>query len=246
MDLTFIGTGAGNHIGSRRQPCSAFVEGILLDCGAGTTGRLQDAGLFDRVDGVLITHLHTDHVAGLLDFLLHTVIAKRNRPLTILTPPGLSPILAALNTVNAFAVNPARMYELRLVEQNLPQATIGSWTIQSVPLDHSVYNLGYLLTSDGARIFYTGDTREPSAAHNIRADFVIHESTYADRYADRAREFGHSTASQAARAAAQMQARRLFLTHLGSLPDTDSEVLREARAGFPDSEVVEDRRRYVL
>ena len=246
MNLTFLGTGAGNHIGSKRQPCSAFVDGILLDCGAGTTGRLQDAGLFDRVDGVLITHLHTDHMAGLLDFLLHTVIAKRTRPLTILTPPGLSPILAALNAVNAFAVDPSRMFELRLVEERRPEATIGPWTIRSLPLDHSVYNLGYLLASDDTRVFYTGDTREPSAAHEIRADFVIHESTYPDRYADRAREFGHSTASQAAQAAVQMHARKLFVTHLGSLPDTDAEVLRAVRASFPDSEVAEDRRRYEL
>lgn len=246
MNLTFLGTGAGNHIGSRRQPCSAFVHGILLDCGAGTTGRLQDAGLFDSVDGVLITHLHTDHIAGLLDFLLHTVIAKRTRPLTILTPPGLSSILTALNTVNAFALDPAKMFQLNLVEEPLPHAVIGPWSIRSIPLDHSVYNLGYHLTSDDTSVFYTGDTREPSGARELRVDVVIHESTYADRYSDRAQAFGHSTASQAARAAVEMHARRLFLTHLTSLPDTDVEVLREVRAAFPDSEVAEDRGRYEL
>ena len=246
MNLTFLGTGAGNHIGSRRHPCSAFVHGILLDCGAGTTGRLQDAGLFDRVDGVLITHLHTDHVAGLLDFLLHTVIAKRSRPLTILTPPGLSSILTALNAVNAFALEPSKLFQLNLIEELRPQAVIGPWSIRGVPLDHSVYNLGYHMTTDGRSVFYTGDTREPSGARDLRADFVIHESTYADRYADRAQAFGHSTASQAAQAAIGMRARRLFLTHLTSLPDTDAEVLREVRALFPDSEVVEDLSHYEL
>lgn len=246
MNLTFLGTGAGNHIGSRRQPCSAFVQGILLDCGAGTTGRLQDAGLFDRVEGVLITHLHTDHIAGLLDFLLHTVIAKRTRPLTILSPPGLSPILGALNAVNAFALDPAKMFQLNIVEELLPQSVIGPWSIRGVPLDHSVYNLGYHLTSDDTSVFYTGDTREPSGAKDVRADFVIHESTYADRYSDRALAFGHSTASQAARAAIEMRARRLFLTHLTSLPDTDAEALREVRALFPDSEIAEDRSQFEL
>jgi len=244
MDVTFLGTGAGNFQGSRRQPCSAYAEGILFDCGAGTTGRLQDAGLFDRVDAVVITHLHADHMAGLFDFLMHTVIAHRRRPLTILSPPGLTPILEAVNAAHTMVIDPSEVYSLVLVEDPLPRATIGSWTIRSVPLDHSVYNVGYHVESDGSSIFYTGDTREPAGASGVRADVVIHESTYADRYADRAHEFGHSTASQAAKAAAAMHARKLFLTHLGSLPDTDAEVLREVRAGFPDSEVAEDRHRY--
>lgn len=244
MEITFLGTGAGNHQGSRRQPSGAFVGGILLDCGAGTTARLQDVGLFDRVEGIVITHLHADHVAGLFDFLMHTVIAGRRRPLTILSPPGLSPILKAANAAQVLVVDPSKLYELTLVEDLLPRRTIGTWEIRGVPLDHSVYNLGYHLISDGTTVFYTGDTREPSAAGNLRADVVVHESTYADRYADRAHEFGHSTASQAAKAATQMRARKLFLTHLGSLPDTDVEVLKEVRSTFPDSQVAEDRGRY--
>lgn len=246
MNLTFLGTGAGNHQGSRRQPSSAFVEGILLDCGAGATARLQDAGLFDRVDGILITHMHADHIAGLFDFLMHTVIVGRRRPLSIVTPPGLSGILKVATAAGVMVLDPTELYRLTLVEALLPETKIGPWTIRGIPLDHSVYNLGYLLTSDDTRLFYTGDTREPAGAGSITADFVIHESTYADRYADRAHEFGHSTASQAGKAAARMQARRLFLTHLGSLPDTDADVEREVRAVFPDSEVAEDRRRYDL
>ena len=116
MELTFLGTGAGNHVGSRRHPVSAFVDGILLDCGAGTTGRLQDAELFDRVDGVLITHLHADHIAGLFDFLLHTVIAQRRRPLSLLPPPGLTPILRAKYDDGAMVTDPPNLNALRLVE----------------------------------------------------------------------------------------------------------------------------------
>jgi len=246
MQLTFLGTGAGNHKGTGRQPSGAFVEGVLLDCGAGTTGRLQDAALFDRVDGIVISHLHADHIAGLFDFLMHTVIAQRRRPLTILSPPGLSPILAAMNSVHALVVDPSTLYPLTIVEDRLPRGRIGGWEARGVPLDHTVYNLGYHLARDGTSVFYTGDTRAPSAAAELRADFLIHESTFADRYSDRAHEFGHSTATQAGEAAVAMHARRLFLTHLCSLPDTDVEVRREVHAAFADSEVAEDRHRYEL
>jgi ribonuclease Z len=246
MKLTFFGTGAGNFQGSRRQMGSALVDGILLDCGAGTTGRLYDAGLFDRVEGILISHLHCDHIAGLFDFLLHTLITGRKRPLTIVSPPGLASILRAMNDVEAMVKDPAELYEFRLVEGLQPEVTIGSWRARSVPLHHTVYNLGYLLTSDQGTLFYTGDTRQPSVPDGLRADVVIHESTYADRHAQLAQALGHSTASQAARAATEMKARRLFVTHLGSSEGTDAEVLREVRAGFPDSTVAEDRSQHEL
>lgn len=219
---------------------SAFVEGALLDCGAGTTGRLYDTRLFDRVDGILISHLHTDHIAGLFDFLLHTLISGRKRPLTIVSPPGLSPILKAMNDVGAMVKDPADLYDFRLIESLRPEATIGRWRIRSIPLDHTIYNLGYLLSADDTTLFYTGDTRQPWVPDGLRADFVIHESTYADRHADLAHAFGHSTASQAARAATLLKARRLFLTHIGSQEGAEAEVAREVRAGFPDSAVAED------
>jgi ribonuclease Z len=240
MKLTFLGTGAGNFRGSRRQMGSAFFEGVLLDCGAGTTGRLHDAAAFDRVDGILISHLHSDHIAGLFDFLLHTLITERKRPLTIVAPPGLSPILHAMNEAGAMVRDPAELYDFRLIEDLRPETTLGRWRVRGIPLHHTVYNLGYLLTADGTTLYYTGDTRQPSVPQGLRADFVIHESTFADRNGRLAEEFGHSTASQAARAAVQMGARRLFLTHIGGGEGTDAEILREVRAGFPDSTVAED------
>ncbi|MGA7922873.1 MAG: MBL fold metallo-hydrolase, partial [Thermoplasmata archaeon] len=226
MKLTFLGTGAGNFQGGRRQMCSALFEGLLLDCGAGATGRLYDAGLIDRVDGILISHLHSDHIGGLFDFLLHMMIIGRKRPLTIVSPPGLSPILRAMNDVQAMVKDPAEVYDFRVIEGLTPEATIGAWRVQSVPLDHTVYNLGYLLTSDEGTLFYTGDTRQPSVPEGLRADFVIHESTYSERNAGWAHDFGHSTASQAARAATSMKARRLFLTHIGSEEGTEADILR--------------------
>jgi ribonuclease Z len=241
MKVTFLGTGAGNFRGSQRQMCSAFADGLLLDCGAGTTGRLYDAALFDRVDGILISHLHSDHIAGLFDFLMHTLITGRKRPLTIVAPPGLSPILRAMNDVGAMVKDPAELYDLRLIEGLQPEVTIGPWRARGIPLHHTVYNLGYLLRTDDASLFYTGDTAQPSAPEGLRADVVIHESTYADRNANLALAFGHSTASQAARAASRMGARRLFLTHIGSGEGAEAEILREVRAGFPDSTVAEDR-----
>jgi len=241
MKVHFLGTGAGNFRGSRRTPCSALLEGVLLDCGAGATGKLHDLHRFDEVEAVLISHLHSDHVAGLFDFLLHTFITGRKRRLVIVSPPGLRRLLRAVVDVKGTVVDPSSLYDLELIEGDHVQTTVGRWTIQAKALDHSVLDLGFLLQTDGVSVFYTGDTREPSPARALRADYLIHEATYPDQFSARAREFGHSTGSQAAETAAAMGARRLLLNHVGDLPDADVEIAREAKRIFPDSLVVEDR-----
>lgn len=240
MKLSFLGTGAGNFRGGRRQPCSAYLDGLLLDCGAGATGRLHDLGRFVDVDCVLISHLHTDHVSGLYDFLLHTLITGRQRPLTIVSPPGLSAILRVIVAAGGTVRDPAELYDLRLVEDLRPDVTVGPWRIRGVPLDHTLPDIGYLVARDGFSLFYTGDTREPSATRDVTADILLHEATFSETDRDRARQFGHSTGAQAGAAAAAMKARRLVLTHLGDATDLDHEVAREAKRSFPDTIVASD------
>jgi len=241
MQIHFLGTGAGNFRGSRRQPSSALLDGLLLDCGAGATGKLHDIGRFDSVDAVLVSHLHSDHLGGLFDFFLHTLVTRRKRPLVVFSPPGLGGVLQAMFDVKGTVFSPSDLYDFRLVEGEQIEATVGRWKIRSVVLDHSITDLGYLLTTDGLSVFYTGDTREPSAARGVRADYLIHEATYADRFSSQARDYGHSTASQAAETALAMHARRLLVNHIGDQPDSETEIPRELKRVFPDSVVAEDR-----
>ena len=240
MRIDFLGTGAGNFRGSRRQPSSVLVDSLLLDCGAGATGRLYDAGRFDRVDAVLISHLHADHVAGLFDFLMHTLISGRNRPLTLVSPPGLGPILRSVLEAKGTVADPADLYPFRVIEGRDIDVTIGPWRVRSYEMDHTVVDLGYLLTNDGTSVFYSGDTREPSAARRLTADYVIHEATFSESSASQARDFGHSTGRQAAETASAMKARELWLTHIGDRPGSVSELTAEARRVFPNTRVVDD------
>ncbi|HTP53843.1 MAG TPA: MBL fold metallo-hydrolase [Thermoplasmata archaeon] len=246
MKLTFLGTGAGNYRGGGRHPSSAIVEGLLLDCGAGATGRLHDLHRFDEVEAVLLSHLHTDHVAGLFDLLLHAFITGRTRPLTIVSPPGLSPILRAFVAADAMVKDPATLYDLRVVEELQPAVHVGKWTVRGVPLSHTVPDLGYLAVSDGLSLFYTGDTREPTATHALHADVLIHEATFDEEHRTLAHQLGHSTGAGAGDAAAAMKARRLFLTHLGDAPDLATRVAHEGRGRFGDTEVASDGATYDL
>src|ERR1700692_4483416 len=69
FDLTFLGTSASVPSADRNHP-SLLVEAgghrVMVDCGEGTQRQLLRSGAgFRRLDRLLLTHGHFDHVLGI-------------------------------------------------------------------------------------------------------------------------------------------------------------------------------------
>lgn len=67
--LTFLGTSASVPSAERNHPAlllEAAGKRMLIDCGEGTQRQLLRSGAgFRRLDRILLTHGHLDHVLGI-------------------------------------------------------------------------------------------------------------------------------------------------------------------------------------
>ncbi len=91
--MTFLGTSAAVPTADRGLPAVAIRregEVVLLDCGEGVQRRVlsESVGLGSDMT-ILVTHLHGDHVTGLLGLLQTMSLAQRRKPLNVVGPPKL-------------------------------------------------------------------------------------------------------------------------------------------------------------
>jgi ribonuclease Z len=96
-------------------------------------------------------------------------------------------------------------------------------------------------TREGRKVVLSGDTApcEALAIAAHEADLLVHEATFVEEEAERARLTSHSTARQAAELARDAQVRLLALTHVSSRY-AGGELRDEARAVFADTEAPRD------
>ncbi len=93
----------------------------------------------------------------------------------------------------------------------------------------------------GRKVVLTGDTAPSDEVVEAArgADVLVHEATFCEDEAERARETEHSTALEAARVARDAGVKLLALTHLSSRYG-GGDVEREARTIFPQTVVPRD------
>jgi len=87
----------------------------------------------------------------------------------------------------------------------------------------------------GIKITYAVDTRP---CHSIvklatKSDLLIHDSCFAASAATKAKEYGHSTAAEAAAVAKRSGSRMLALFHISAMYEDASPLLAEAKKEFP-------------
>jgi ribonuclease Z len=94
----------------------------------------------------------------------------------------------------------------------------------------------------GKAMAYCTDTRPFAGTVELArgVDLIIHEATFTEEMSDEARDYGHSTAAQAAQVATDARARRLLITHFSTRYADVGPLYDEARAVFPETLLAQD------
>jgi ribonuclease BN (tRNA processing enzyme) len=261
-----LGTGTPNADPERSGPALAIVvngQAYLVDCGPGIVRRAAaahragvDALAVEKLTHVFITHLHSDHTLGYPNLIFTPWVLERETPLEAYGPPGLAEMtkhilkayeqdlrvriegLERANTtgykVNVHEIGPGLIYQ----DQNV--------RVTAFPVRHGSWRHAYGLRFDTAdrSIVVSGDTA-PCASLVEQAkgcDVLVHEVYSEAGYKQRPPKWqryhagSHTSTTELARIAQQVQPKLLILTHQLFWGSTPEQLVAEITRSY-DGEV---------
>jgi ribonuclease Z len=203
LQVVLCGTGSPIADPDRAAACTAVIAGghfFLVDAGPGSVEVVDRANLpLGHLDGVLLTHFHSDHIGDLGEAITQSWIAGRAQPLDVYGPKGVAEVVDGFRAAYAADVD-ARV--LHHGEQYMPRAAAGAVAreialadspladavvfdrdglrITMFRVDHDPVRpaVGYRFDFGGRSVVVSGDTKKSAsvAAHAKGADLLIHEA----------------------------------------------------------------------
>ena len=257
FDVVLLGSGAA-FPPIERENCSVALQwdaGVwLIDCGASPHRRMQLAGLDpDDLRGIFITHSHPDHLYG-LPSLVHCLIPSgRSEPLPVLAHPRA--LECARTVLGAFRMHERPEVPLSLIEIDPAEGSesadpvyeIDGLALRAEPVEHTPESLGVRAEAGGRIVAYSGDTAPCDGVRNLArgAHMLVHEATFSERDRDEIAP-GHSTARDAAEAAAEAGVEKLLMVHFleRTLIDPDALIMEAQKVFGGHVEIGDDFGRY--
>lgn len=148
MYLTVLGNGAGGPFHGRHYTAQVLQvdnQYFLIDCGEGTQMQIFKYRVkADRFQHIFISHLHGDHVFGLIGLLTSWCLKRRTEKLHIYSPPGVYELV----TTTARVCGITFPYPIEFIEVDasahqmvFENSKVEVWTI---PLNHRSPTSGWL------------------------------------------------------------------------------------------------------
>lgn len=186
IDLTLLGCG-GNVPMPDRFLSSLFINykgrKILIDCGEGTQVAMKKNNCgFKNIDLILITHLHGDHIIGLIGLLQTIGNSGKTDDLTIVGPTGIIEAMNAIKVLIEYLPYKVYVIENPQSKFTLDKDIIRDIEISTIDLDHSIECIGYSLYFKRNAKFDIQKAMENEVPQNIWKRLQQNDSvTYGDK-----------------------------------------------------------------
>lgn len=233
MKIHFLGTGSA-YPGKDRDHTSLCVESeekiVLIDVSGNPCKKIKQLNMgLDKLDVVILTHFHIDHVYGLPSLLWGMWLENRKGPLYIYCDQTYKEKLRGwFETIGidewgiAFSIN-VHTFDGSKLEEII---NTNKMNITCFPAIHSVPTIGLRIKYNNKTIIYSCDTEINSfIQQNDQIDILIHEATFAEK-----QQPHHSSVKEIVEAYHFSKINKLIFVHL-----TDNEPYKQVLARFPDA-----------
>jgi ribonuclease Z len=179
FEVVFLGTGGPLPSADRCGSGTVLVTDgthVLVDCGWGTARRLIPSGIQPaRIDTAIFTHMHSDHITDVPDFLFLRWVTGASTPLRVYGPEGtremIDGFLTALRRDIGFrtAHHGEKLHpdgirvdvtEITATETPAEFLDVGGMRIEAFTVDHFpvVPAFGFRAKFEGKTVVISGDT----------------------------------------------------------------------------------------
>lgn len=244
MEITILGN--NGPYPDAGGACSGYLlqEGetrILLDCGSGVLSNLFRHTGFEKLDAIVLTHLHSDHISD-MHVLRYAVQVAQNRghftgAVTVLASPEPAAQYALLDTPQYFRLQP--LVDAMMLE-------IGGIRLTFKAMPHAVPSFAVKAEAGGRTFLYGSDI----APNGELVDFMtgthlaLLHAGFLTRDVHPGARF-HLSAAECGEAAMKSGIEKLLISH--RTPGySEAEMVEEARLNFAETAFAEMNRTYAV
>ena len=193
MWLTLLGTGCPSVDFKRFGPSnliSTKKTNILVDCGSGVTQRLNQLNLSGtKIDALLLTHLHSDHVVDFYQLIISSWHSYRVKPWVIYGPKGTKKFVKKImdswkeeraQRISYEARSSTQAFKIKVIEfKSFGKIKINDLSIKYFEVDHKPvkFAYGFNFFHNKKKLTISGDTKpcENIMKFGHNSDVLLHE-----------------------------------------------------------------------
>ena len=268
--LIILGSGTPNPNPERSGSAYAVVtngQAYLVDFGPGVVrrasalspswgGKFQEMEI-ENLQYAFLTHLHSDHSAGLSDLILSPWVLGRENSLKLFGPRGLKNM--ARNITKAYKedidyrINGSQPSNSEGFKTSVTEISEGiifedeNVSVEAFLNNHGGFknSFGFIFRTQDKKIVFSGDTAysEKLIEVSSKADILVHEVYSEKGFLEKTKDWQiyhkahHTSAVDVGKIASLSQPKKLILSHILFWGNTESSVLQEVRGNY-DGEVV--------
>ncbi len=238
MSLTLTVLGCSGSYAAPGNPCTGYLvrsdrAAVVLDCGPGTLGPLQDAIDLAEVTAIVATHCHPDHWLELpvIRNVFIWFVPRSDVPVY-----GTAETRAMDRAITVMRSGKTDPLAWTVIDPS-SRLTIGDQEWSFALTDHPVETLAARVDSGGRSFAFSSDTGPDWDFRSLGEGIHVAMCDASHGREHEGKGSPHMSAREAARAAAVAGAERLVLTHLAPGCDPDAQLAEASEAFGGDIEV---------